>query len=99
MLGVTALDGDAGVNGRITYTLTGADAQLFLIDANTGVITARNTLVGRPQGYSLGVKAVDNVSRSIGSKYSHSYSNSRLGHGLGSSTKLKHQKKHLPCVA
>ena len=61
VLGVTAIDGDLGENGQITYTLTGADANSFNIDSATGIITAKRTLVGKPSGYTFAVKATDHV--------------------------------------
>ena len=61
MLGVTAIDADVGENGQITYSLTGADAGSFNIDATTGIITAKRTLVGKPAGYTFAVKATDKV--------------------------------------
>ena len=64
-MGVTAIDGDLGENGQITYTLTGADANSFNIDSATGIITAKRTLVGKPSGYTFAVKATDNVSVTV----------------------------------
>ena len=41
---VFAEDGDAGENGRVYYTLTGADSGKFMIDHDTGLITTTGYL-------------------------------------------------------
>lgn len=41
---VTATDGDRGIQGEVTYSLTGPDSALFRIDRNNGIIYLASTL-------------------------------------------------------
>ena len=59
---VRASDADAEDNGRVTYSLTGPDSNLFRIDSNSGVLTLRANLDRENQAeHILGVTARDNA--------------------------------------
>ena len=57
---MTALDRDTGDNGQVVYTLTGSDK--FVINSNTGIITASQNLNVARETYTCVVKAEDQVS-------------------------------------
>ncbi|XP_071089001.1 protocadherin Fat 4-like [Haliotis cracherodii] len=59
VLGVTAIDRDIGSNGQVRYSLSGADASKFVINANSGVITAGQELSQSGSRYNLVVRASD----------------------------------------
>ncbi|XP_041360351.1 cadherin-related tumor suppressor-like [Gigantopelta aegis] len=59
VLGVTAVDPDVGSNGKVTYSLSGTDANKFQINPNTGVITAAQRLSGSSASYHFQVTASD----------------------------------------
>ncbi|KAM3838367.1 protocadherin-15-like [Diretmus argenteus] len=61
VLQLSAVDGDAGPNGQVTYRILAGDQGHFLIDNNTGIITVAawvDLTVGR--SYALTVEAMDN---------------------------------------
>ena len=64
-MGVTAVDQDSGTNGQIVYSLSSIrDRSSFIIDSDTGIITAARRLVGRERAsrtYNLLVRATDKV--------------------------------------
>ena len=61
MFGQAAEDPDEGRNGRITYYLSGADADKFSMKQETGVIKAATVLTGRDL-YNLEIHASDSGS-------------------------------------
>ncbi|KAK3099557.1 hypothetical protein FSP39_006219 [Pinctada imbricata] len=46
VIGVTALDRDVGSNGQVEYSLSGTDASKFGVDANRGIVKAKEQLSG-----------------------------------------------------
>ena len=68
-MGVTAVDPDLGNNGHIVYSLMeGSDRSNFIIDSETGIITAARRLAGanRPsRRYLLEVRATDKVCANV----------------------------------
>ena len=58
MFGSEALDPDDGANGRVTYYLSGNDADKFYMNQETGVIKASTALTGEEE-YQLEVLATD----------------------------------------
>lgn len=58
MFGGEAWDPDEGVNGRVTYYLSGNDADKFYMNQETGVIKASTALAGEAD-YQLEVLATD----------------------------------------
>ncbi|KAA0192694.1 hypothetical protein HAZT_HAZT002492 [Hyalella azteca] len=67
VFGQAAVDTDAGVNGRITYFLSGPDADKFSMKQETGVIKAATTLTGR-ELYELEIHASDSGSPPLSSE-------------------------------
>lgn len=67
MFGEAAVDTDEGVNGRITYYLSGADADKFSMKQETGVIKAATTLSGR-EAYDLKILISDSGSPPLSSE-------------------------------
>ena len=61
VVGVTAVDRDAGRNGKVVYSLLNHDDR-FVINNLTGVVTAAQRLSGQQGPYSLTVRASDMVS-------------------------------------
>ncbi|KAL3880061.1 hypothetical protein ACJMK2_032332 [Sinanodonta woodiana] len=59
ILGVTAVDSDAGDNGRILYSISSESVINFAINQQTGVITAARNLTGTGSTYSFQVTAAD----------------------------------------
>ena len=57
--GVTAFDRDIGINGRVEYSLIGADAGRFSIDRDRGIVTLSQPLSGN--SYTCQILAVDKV--------------------------------------
>ncbi|OWF51064.1 cadherin-related tumor suppressor-like [Mizuhopecten yessoensis] len=64
VLGVTAVDQDTSSNGRVTYRLTGTNADRFVIDADRGIITAAQAITLTGARYSCSVEASDKGSES-----------------------------------
>ena len=62
MVGITALDSDAGLNGQVEYHLNTSN-DYFSINATTGVIVTRQTLTSNmsSQGFNLIATAADKV--------------------------------------
>lgn len=62
MVGITALDSDAGLNGQVEYNLNSSN-DYFSINATTGVIITRQTLTSNmsQQGFNLIATASDKV--------------------------------------
>ncbi|XP_063865139.1 LOW QUALITY PROTEIN: cadherin-related tumor suppressor-like [Scylla paramamosain] len=58
VFGSEALDPDDGANGRVTYYLSGNDADKFYMNQETGVIKASTALAGEEE-YQLEVLATD----------------------------------------
>jgi len=61
VVGITALDSDAGLNGRVLYYLNTSN-DYFSINATTGIITTRQTLTSEMASpFSLIATAADMV--------------------------------------
>ncbi len=67
---LTAIDGDAGENGRVTYSIAaGNDAGVFYMDAVSGVLETQMKVDREAQDrYALVVQAQDHVSSTSGSQ-------------------------------
>ena len=60
VVAVTAVDADVGDNGRVTYALSGDEADKFAVDAASGAVTASESLDREAASrYSFHVVAVD----------------------------------------
>ena len=59
---MTAVDPDVGSNGKVTYSLSGMDANKFQVNPDTGVVTAAQRLSGSVSSYRFQVTASDQVS-------------------------------------
>ena len=60
-------DPDEGVNGQITYQITGPDSSKFLLDPDTGLITAFNPLDSE-QTYTLDLEIRDKGSPQLSAR-------------------------------
>ena len=60
-------DPDEGVNGQLTYQITGPDSSKFLLDPDTGLITAFNPL-DLEQTYTLDLEIRDKGSPQLSAK-------------------------------
>lgn len=61
VVGVTAVDRDAGLNGRVTYRLQGSDCNRFSLDAQRGIITTADALSGVGTKFTCTIEAKDQV--------------------------------------
>lgn len=64
MVGVTALDQDTGLNGRVIYSILGggSSSSPFVINAATGVVESTQPLTASQAPYTFTVAATDVVS-------------------------------------
>lgn len=61
VFGAQAFDSDAGLNGKIVYSVSGPDASRFTINQESGVVKAANSLRGG--NFKLEIHATDSGSR------------------------------------
>ncbi|CAL1535045.1 unnamed protein product [Lymnaea stagnalis] len=59
VIGVTAVDQDIGKNGKVVYTLEGANLSLFRINDQTGVVTLASSLTSLGRSFNFIVRASD----------------------------------------